>query len=145
MRTRLAMWAGLVAVCAWAQAPTPGLSPDLRPLQEALASPDPSTPVPGQAWTARLTLKPATPRMLVFVDAFLADATGATYQIAKWEVEPALVEPFHGLRNVPCRVSFEVVEVRKANEYRTMPHVVARITGLEPLDALPSGLDAAAP
>lgn len=145
MRAGWAILVGLLAGATWAQAPLPGLSPDLRPLAEALAVADPDTPAPGQAWEAVLTLKQATPRMLVFADAFLTNAGGVTYQIAKWEAVPGLVEPWHGRRDVRCHVSFVVVEVRKADPYRTMPHVVARITGIQPLDAAPAGMDGTAP
>ena len=89
----------------------------------------------GKEYTVDLALKIGTNKFLIFSDAYLQDEKEESkYQIAKWIFAPEQTKHLAGKSGIICRVRFKVEEMKTDSLYSDMPHIVAKIISIEPLD-----------
>ncbi|ADE53589.1 hypothetical protein Caka_0564 [Coraliomargarita akajimensis DSM 45221] len=123
----------LVAALLCTATASANLNPALLGIAQALDEQD--SQITGKAYTADLTLKVATEKFLIFSDAYLpSKEEDSNYQIAKWIFTPEQTQPLKGKRGTTCRVRFKVEKLNTQAPYSDMPHIVATILSIEPLD-----------
>jgi hypothetical protein len=116
-----------------AASPSEELNPTLLEIYQLMQSQSGQSNLIGQEFEVDLTIKHATDKFIVFLDAYLQVDEDTSYQIGKWIFTPEQIKVLKGTVPSPCRVRFKVEEVRTAPPYSDMPHILARIITLQPI------------
>jgi hypothetical protein len=109
-----------------AATPTDNISPDLRSLFVRLVNQDSS--LVGREISIPLRLKTAKGKILTFSDAQIKLDENTTYEIARWQFDPTLIEPYTGKKDVLVLVRFRIDKIR--TEDQSMPFFDATILSI---------------
>lgn len=104
----------------------------LLEIYNSLASSGDSQELIGKEFTALLTLKFASEKYLIFSDTYIKTDDTESYQIAKWQFSSDVIQSAIGKSNVKLNVTFRVLNVRKEQPYKDMPHITATVLKMSP-------------
>ena len=107
------------------------LNSELIPIYEQLMTKGENASLIGQYVEAKLHLRHASERFLLFTDTQVVLDNGTNYYLIKWRFEPDDISDFIGKSDVICKVSGRVVEVVSGAKASGMPYVVVELLQLE--------------
>ncbi len=117
---------------AFSLEPREGFNIELLEIYKSLVSDGNSQELIGKEFTALLSLKFASEKHLIFSDTYIRTSDTESYQIVKWEFSPAIIKDMIGKSNVKFNVTFKVLNARKNQPYKGMPHIIATVIKISP-------------
>ncbi len=114
----------------YAISPDENMNSELMPIYEALVGSE-NERIINKEFTVTLVLKHASDRHIIFSDAYVKVSENEKYQIAKWEFSPEITKKISGKSGIKCKVTFVVSKINVGVPYKNIPHIVAKIMGIQ--------------
>jgi hypothetical protein len=128
----IAILFSLYSYSAFALEPREGFNIELMEIYNSLVSDGNSQDLIGKEYTALLSLKFASEKHLIFSDTYIRTSDNESYQIVKWEFSPEAIKDMLGKSNVKFNITFKVLNARKNQPYKDMPHIIATVLQISP-------------
>ncbi len=112
--------------------PSEDFNIELMEIYNSLIGDDESQELIGKEYTVSLSIRFASKKYLLFNDTYIRTSDTESYQIAKWEFSPSVVKNIIGKSNIKYNVTFKILNARKSQPYKGMPHIIAEILKISP-------------